>query len=193
MLGSTLLSLELPLGDVQFAELTRHLELLLTWKRAVGLTSLRDPRQIIKRHFAESLFMASLLKGKVGKLVDIGSGGGFPGFPISVAQPQLEVTLVESSGRKAAFLKELVRNRASVQARWARFEDLKGLFEWVVVRGVAIPKLWPAIRERVDKLLIMTGAESAGEIMALEGFKALECCTVPWEAHRQVLIGMVQR
>jgi 16S rRNA (guanine527-N7)-methyltransferase len=108
------------------AELTRHqlgqvstyLELLLHWnstpaKRGVNLTSVREPEQIITRHFGESFFLASQVfptePATNMSAIDVGSGAGFPGLPLKIYAPRLELTLIESQQKKATFLRETVR------------------------------------------------------------------------------------
>jgi 16S rRNA (guanine527-N7)-methyltransferase len=107
-LGSAVLS------DAQLAQLSSYLDLLLRWNARINLTAVRSPEQIVTRHFGESLFTARMLSsdGQVAagdRLVDLGSGAGFPGLPIQLWAPALRVTLVESQYRKATFLREVVR------------------------------------------------------------------------------------
>ena len=104
------------LSDAQLAQLATYLDLLLRWNARINLTAVRDPEQIVTRHFGESLFAARRLypagrKLEPGtwKLFDLGSGAGFPGLPIKIWAPALQATLLESNQRKATFLRELVR------------------------------------------------------------------------------------
>jgi 16S rRNA (guanine527-N7)-methyltransferase len=96
------------LGQLQY-----YLDLLLRWNARINLTAVRDPEQIVTRHFGESLFAAQVLldnspmDGKT--LADVGSGAGFPGIPIKLFVPQLALTLIESQSKKATFLREAVR------------------------------------------------------------------------------------
>lgn len=98
--------------------LQTYLELLLRWNARTNLTAVRDPEQIVTRHFGESLFAARLLRdasafspsaGAPPTLADIGSGAGFPGLPIKMLVPHLHVTLIESHNKKATFLREVIR------------------------------------------------------------------------------------
>jgi 16S rRNA (guanine527-N7)-methyltransferase len=89
-----------------------HATLLLTWNRKMNLTRIRDPREIASRHFVEGLCAGDLLRseGLEGPLLDLGSGNGFPGVPMAIACSRaLPITLVESSERKGAFLRVLLR------------------------------------------------------------------------------------
>jgi 16S rRNA (guanine527-N7)-methyltransferase len=86
-----------------------YLELLLRWNLRVNLTAVREPLQIIQRHFVECSLVAQHIPLDVRSLLDYGSGGGFPGIPIAICRPGIRVTLAEAQGKKAAFLREAVR------------------------------------------------------------------------------------
>jgi 16S rRNA (guanine527-N7)-methyltransferase len=93
----------------------RYLELLLRWNARVNLTAVRDPEAIVARHFGESLFAARVLLGKAdvsSTVADVGSGAGFPGIPMKLFAPGIELTLIESQNKKAVFLREAVRTLA---------------------------------------------------------------------------------
>lgn len=85
-----------------------HYRLLLHWGRTINLTGLRSEESIVRRHFLEPIAAADLVTGP-GTLLDIGSGNGFPAIPLRVLNPGLELTLVEASERKSAFLRAVVR------------------------------------------------------------------------------------
>lgn len=90
------------------AKLAVYLELLVRWNGVVSLTSVSTPEAMVRRHFAESVFAAHQLP-RCETLLDLGSGAGFPGIPMQLVLPALDVTLVEAQARKAAFLREVVR------------------------------------------------------------------------------------
>jgi 16S rRNA (guanine527-N7)-methyltransferase len=91
-----------------------YLDLLLRWNARMNLTAVRDPEQIVTRHFGESFFAAQLLHGLCAAktLADVGSGAGFPGVPIKLLLPETELTLIESQNKKATFLREALRTLA---------------------------------------------------------------------------------
>lgn len=89
------------------APLREYVELLLLWNGTYNLTAIREPGAIISKHLLDCLAMARFVDGRT--LVDVGSGGGFPGIPLSIALPNLQVGLVETAGKKARFLREAVR------------------------------------------------------------------------------------
>src|SRR5687768_3708569 len=102
-------ALGVPVSPALVAGLSRYLDLLLFWNRKVNLTAVREPREIVDRHFVDSLAVLPHIPPTARTLVDIGSGGGFPGAVIALARPDLAVSLVESIHKKAAFLEALRR------------------------------------------------------------------------------------
>lgn len=87
-----------------------YVDVLLKWNRKINLTAVRDPEEIITRHFGESFFAASHLLPPDwrGEVIDVGSGAGFPGLPMAMYSAATSVTLIESQGKKAAFLNEVI-------------------------------------------------------------------------------------
>src|SRR5581483_1522907 len=82
---------------------------LIRWNRRVNLTAIREEREIVVKHFLDSLFPLTLLNPSEGaRWIDIGSGAGFPGLVLKIARPHLEMTLVESAQRKATFLHHII-------------------------------------------------------------------------------------
>lgn len=118
-----------------------YLDLLLRWNGKTNLTAVRDPELIISRHFGESLFTARHLPRRK-TLLDLGSGAGFPGLPIQLALPELQVTLAESQNKKASFLREVVRALGLSTEVWPkRIEDMPAdkRFDIVTLRAVDNP------------------------------------------------------
>ena len=125
LLGATIAPLGFELSGSEIEGLRAHYELLVHWNRRINLTSVREPREIVERHFGESLFLAARMP-KVGSVVDVGSGAGFPGLPVAVVRRGLKVTLVESVGKKAAFLRECARDYGSVKVCGCRLSEEPG-------------------------------------------------------------------
>lgn len=139
---------EIALPPPAMAQLSRYLELLLHWNRRVNLTGLRQPRAIVRRLFAESLYVSRVVELR-GWLVDIGSGAGFPGLALKLVAPELRVTLVEARHKKCAFLKEVTRECgfAPVEVVAERFED------WAARQTKAADIITTRAVERDAKLL----------------------------------------
>src|SRR2546427_9186908 len=100
---------KLPAYDNQVLQIQQYIEILLTWNEKVNLTAIRDPLEILYRHFCESMYAAEAIPLKNGRLADVGSGGGFPGLALKIMRPDLQVFLVESNIKKVTFLAEVIR------------------------------------------------------------------------------------
>jgi 16S rRNA (guanine527-N7)-methyltransferase len=133
---------DFPLPANLIAQLSAYLDLLLKWNARTNLTAVREPEAIVQRHFGESLFAGRYLAGKVADdatLLDFGSGAGFPGLPIQLLLPELQVTLAESQNKKASFLREAIRTLGLKTQVWAqRVESMpeKQTFDVVTLRAV---------------------------------------------------------
>ncbi|MGP8155893.1 MAG: 16S rRNA (guanine(527)-N(7))-methyltransferase RsmG [Candidatus Acidiferrales bacterium] len=119
----------------------KYISLLLRWNQRISLTAVTDPIEIIRFHFGESLFAIPSVPIQDGRLADVGSGAGFPGFPLAMANPALHVTLIESDTKKAAFLSEAVRELALPNASVfrGRMDDLPIApfgFEFITARAL---------------------------------------------------------
>ena len=123
-------------------QLEVYLGLLLRWNARTNLTAIREPEAMVTRHFGESLFAARLISPRLkpgATLLDFGSGAGFPGLPIQLYRPDLRVTLAESQGKKASFLREAVRTLGLSTEVWAnRVEAMPPdqRFDCVTLRAV---------------------------------------------------------
>jgi len=130
------------LPESQLQRFAKYLDLLLMWNEKVNLTAVRDPDEIVTRHFGESLFLGRQLfpsgYEKNDRLVDFGSGAGFPGVPIKLWAPSIRLNLVESNNKKAIFLREVIRalelKDAEVFSR--RAESFSWQAEVVTMRAV---------------------------------------------------------
>ncbi|MDX2181430.1 MAG: 16S rRNA (guanine(527)-N(7))-methyltransferase RsmG [Bryobacteraceae bacterium] len=141
---------DLGLPAAQTAFLERHYRLLIEWNRRINLTRVVDEAEAVSKHYGESLAVARLLPPGICTVADIGSGPGFPGIPIAVARPEIQVTLVESHQRKAVFLREATADLPNCRVLAVRAEDLDARFDAIVSRAVApaevaalVPRLAP--------------------------------------------------
>src|SRR5262245_600988 len=112
-------------GD-QIQHIQQYTKVLLAWNDKVNLTAIRDPLEILYRHFCESMYGATVLPVEKCRLADVGSGAGFPGLPLKIIRPDLEVFLIESNVKKATFLAEVIRELELTDAKVlvSRFEEL---------------------------------------------------------------------
>lgn len=131
---------ELPLE--REAALGAFLELLERWNRVYNLTAVRDPDEIVARHFVESLALRPLLRGE--RIADVGTGAGFPGMPLAIAAPERSFTLIDSRAKRIRFLRHVVaelglRNVELVQGRAEHLRPERP-FATVLARAVAPPR-----------------------------------------------------
>ena len=102
--------LDLTLTADQGAAFERYRDLLLTWNAHTNLTAITDPFGVTVRHFLDSLLLLRVVNPPDGaRLIDVGTGAGFPGLPLAIVKPAIKVTLLEATGKKTAFLAEVVR------------------------------------------------------------------------------------
>jgi 16S rRNA (guanine527-N7)-methyltransferase len=146
-----------------FGQLATYLDLLLKWNRRTNLTAIREPEEMVRRHFGESLFAGRHL-APCATLLDFGSGAGFPGLPIQLLRPEIAVTLAESQNKKASFLREVVRTLGLKTEVWAgRVEAMPPdrRFGAVCLRavddmGAALPAATARIATGGERMLLTT-------------------------------------
>ena len=135
--GIELFRLELSAAQVQ--QLLDYLALLIKWNKAYNLTAVRDPLQMVTRHLLDSLAILPYLKGQ--RILDVGTGAGLPGIPLSIADPQRDYCLLDSNGKKCRFLQQVVvelglKNVRIVEDRAEHFAS-ELCFDSIVARAVS--------------------------------------------------------
>ena len=130
-------ALELQLPPAAVDRLLAYLALLARWNAAYNLSAVRDPAEMVVRHLLDSLAVAPHVQGAT--LADLGSGAGLPGIPLALAEPERAVTLVDSNGKKARFLRAAVRelDLGNVNVIENRVEAVAGTFDCVTARAFA--------------------------------------------------------
>ena len=180
-----------PLAPDQLARFVAYRDLLLDWNTRVNLTAIKDPVEVERRLFLDALrllpaldaFLRSLpptAAPRPPRVIDIGAGAGFPGFPLKIARPDLEFSLVEATGKKASFLTRIVAELGltDVVVHHARAEDLahdpghRAVYHLATARAVAsLPALLelcvPFLREG-GRALFPKGTDLANELAAGE-------------------------
>lgn len=123
----------------------QYAERLVRWNEKVNLTAITEPDDIVIKHFVDSLYILKFLKMSPNQtLVDVGSGAGFPGLPLLIANPQLEVTFVDSVKKKLSFIKDILNNAGLIAnlvnsraEELGRNADYRETFDYVTARAVA--------------------------------------------------------
>ena len=144
----------------QEAALEAHLEVLMRWNKSLNLTAIRTREEAIARHYCESLFLGTRLPAGALRIADVGSGAGFPGFPVAILRPECSVTLIESHQRKAVFLREASRRVPNVRVLAKRAEDVGETFDWVISRAVSYDDLAPILKNLAPNADLLSGAEA---------------------------------
>ncbi len=189
---------QLILNEKQVQQIQQYTKLLLAWNEKINLTAIRDPLEILYRHFCESMFGASLLPVENCRLADVGSGGGFPGIPLKIIRPDLQVFLIESNLKKATFLAEVVRDLhlTDIRVRVGRFEELGeevAPLDVVCSRalgGFADFLAWSGSPQiGTQKALLWLGGRDVDEVRAVPGWEWAEPTPLPKSLQRYLLLG----
>lgn len=171
---------QLALDPALAGPLLDYLALLVRWNATYNLTAVRDPADMVARHLLDSLAMQPFVRD-IATLADLGTGPGLPGIPLAIATPSLQVTLVESNGKKARFLREAARQLRlpNLQVAEARIEAFQpgATFAAITARALAtlpqILALGGHLLAPGGRLLAMKGVHPDAEIAALPAGWAL--------------------
>jgi 16S rRNA (guanine527-N7)-methyltransferase len=196
LLNQFLLEAGMPgLSPDQEASFATYFSLLTKWNAKLNLTAIRDTETILRRHFLECIFCAHKVPHGAKTLLDFGSGGGFPGIPIAICRPEIQVTLAESQSKKVAFLREVVRTLGlSSSVVQGRAETLRESFDVVTLR--AVDKMEQAIQLAADRasengwLLLMAGLRDQTRFQELApGIVWQDPISIPRSIESCILLG----
>ena len=189
---------KLALNYLQVQQIQQYTKILWTWNDKINLTAIRDPLEILYRHFCESMFGSTLLPVENCRLADVGSGGGFPGIPLKIIRPDLQIFLVESNVKKATFLAEVVRELGLMDARVlvSRYEELgEDVAPLDVVCSRALGDFtnfltWASSpRVAAKQVLLWLGGRDLDEVRAQPRWTWSEPISVPKSLQRFLLLG----
>jgi 16S rRNA (guanine527-N7)-methyltransferase len=151
----------------------------MRWNRRINLTRIEGLDDAVRLHYCESLFVGKSLPPGAWRIADIGSGAGFPGFPLAVVRPESTVDLIESHQRKAVFLREACSELGNVRVITERAETLVAPgYDWLVSRAVR-PSEVLALRLAPQSAVLM----SASDLGRLEQ-KPVSIAEIPWGTGR---------
>jgi 16S rRNA (guanine527-N7)-methyltransferase len=182
----------------QVLKIQQYIKILLTWNDKLNLTAIRDPLDILYRHFCESMYAAVAVPVEEGRLADVGSGAGFPGLPMKIMRPHLHVFLVESNVKKATFLAEVIRELGLTDARVlvSRYEELGeevAPLDFVCSRAVgqfgALLEWAGSRRVAAKRAVLWIGTRDLDEIRRIKTWDWLEPILVPYSLRRLLLVG----
>jgi len=189
---------QIPVDSRQVISIQRYTKTLLRWNEKLNLTAIRDPLEILYRHFCESMFAAGAIPVDKGRLADIGSGPGFPGIPLKIIRPELELCLVEANIKKGTFLAEVVRELGLTNSRVliSRYEELGeevAPLDYVCSRAVGEfgPFLeWAGSNEvQAHQVILWIGGRDLEEAQKNKNWEWHEPVLIPKSLQRYLLVG----
>lgn len=184
--------------DPQLVSIAQYLALLKRWNQTIPLTSIEDETEIVARHFGESLFAGSLVPLERGRLADVGSGAGFPGFPLKIAFPELQVTLLEPNVKKCAFLREVqgILGISGVDVVRSRYEDFSAVpnsFDFVCSRALGgygrLLKWSKTVLKPKGYVILWLGTEDSNLLAKTKGWRWGLPVSIPESRRRVILTG----
>ena len=183
-------------------KIRKYIETLLFWNRKIALTTITLPEEIVRVHFGESFFLAAAAHFEKGRVADIGTGAGFPGIPLRMVLPGAHVTLVESVGKKAAFLSEVIRklDLDGIKVIRCRMEEIKQAiepFELVTARALGSYEAllrWARGNLSIGgRVALLIGTEEVDRLGKTAGWVWQDPIKVPESEARFVFLGSPQK
>jgi len=198
IINRALCEFQVQLTPEQVASVQRYMAILLAWNEKINLTAIRDPLEVLYRHFCESMYATAAVPLQAGRLADVGSGGGFPGLAVKIARPQLHVFLIESNVKKATFLAEVVRELGLTDTRVlvSQYEELGeevAPLDFVCSRalGEFDKFLGWAHSERVaaGQAILWVSGRDVEEMKKIRGWLWKDPISIPRSLQRFLLVG----
>jgi 16S rRNA (guanine527-N7)-methyltransferase len=189
---------QISIESQQVLLIQQYIKILLRWNEKLNLTAIRNPLEILYRHFCESMFAAGAIPVDKGRLADIGSGPGFPGIPLKIARPELELCLVESNIKKGTFLAEVVRelHLSNTRVLISRYEELgEELAPLDFVSSRAVGEFGPFLewaasnRVAAGQAILWIGGRDLEEVRKSKQWEWKEPILIPKSLQRYLLIG----
>ena len=160
---------------------------MVQWNRTLNLTSIKRSGDVVERHYCESLFVGRVLEALPLRIADVGSGPGFPGFPLAILRPDCSVTLIESHQRKAVFLKEASRKVHNIRVLALRAESVRETFDLAVSRAVSYEDLGLSLPRLAPKVALLTGADAPPASLEYDWRDPV---SLPWGTQRFLRVGV---
>ncbi len=168
LLEKAALECGIPLTALQLNQCNAHAELLYRWNQKTNLTTITDPLDMVVKHFIDSMLSGRMLTDGE-RVIDIGSGGGFPGVPLKILNPSLHITLIDAVRKKVSFLKEVIRtlHLGEIEALHERAEALARKSDHHQRYDVAISRAFSSLNTIIPMALPLL--KKNGRIIAMKG------------------------
>jgi 16S rRNA (guanine527-N7)-methyltransferase len=185
-------------SEDQVHKIQQYTEILLTWNEKLNLTAIREPLDMLNRHFCESMHAGVSVPVEKGRLADVGSGAGFPGLPLKILRPDLDVFLIESNIKKATFLAEVIRelgleNTRVLVSRYQELGEEVAPLDFVCSRAVgefgALLEWAGSKRVAAGQVILWIGSRDLEELRRIKTWEWQEPITVPNSLRRLLLVG----
>jgi 16S rRNA (guanine527-N7)-methyltransferase len=187
-----------PLKSGVADKVSTYISLLLKWNKTISLTTVTNPSEILKFHFGESIFATHEVNFEKSRLADVGSGAGFPGLPLAMVVPGLDVTLIESNAKKCAFLSEVVRelqlpNVTVFRGRMEDFPSDSGSLNLIAARALGQHTELLAWSKEIlaagGKVILWLGEADCREISLNPDWRWESPELIPGSERRYLLVG----
>lgn len=155
--------LEVEINEIQLNQFNTYLELLMLWNNTYNLTAVKDRKQIVVRHFLDSIAVARFVEGE--RILDVGAGAGLPGIPLALLYPNVQFVLLDSNGKKTRFMQQVVAQLRlnQVEVVKSRVELFRPEEKFDQIYSRAFSSIEDKLK-KVDHLL-----KPKGRIMAMKG------------------------
>jgi 16S rRNA (guanine527-N7)-methyltransferase len=187
-----------PLPDGIELQVQNYMDLLSSWGQRMSLTTIREPEEVVRAHFGESIFAFSLGKLPEGRLADVGTGAGFPGLAIKLAIRELSVVLIEPNKKKCVFLHEVVRSLGltDVSVASVPFQEAEiagNSLGSVTTRALAVDRAfleWSSVvLQPSGQILLWLGEGDCRRVAAFGGWNWHAPVLIPRSSRRYILRG----
>ncbi len=200
---------EFGLYEDKISKFERYLNLLLEWNEKFNLTAIIDKDEIEEKHFIDSIELVKYFDLKNKTLLDVGSGAGFPGIPLAIVEPSLQITLLESNGKRVSFLHEVVKELElkNVSIIQGRAEELGTREKYDIVTARAVKELNVLLEicfylVKVGGLFIaykssgvdeeISNAKRAFKLLQIDEYKKFDYC-LPKSKNSRVFLGILKK
>ena len=171
--------INLKIDEIKINKFYKYMKLLIEWNEKINLTAINDPKEIIIKHFIDSLTVSKEIENS-STIIDVGTGAGFPGIPLKIFDSSLNITLLDSLNKRTIFLKEVIKeldlnNIEVIHGRaedYAHKKNYRECYDYAISRAVAplnilCEYLIPYVRVN-GKMIAMKGSNATEEILSSE-------------------------